>query len=234
MRGAFDGRGVRGFPVEDCVGCRAGCGNDRRCRRRACAAAEPGAAQRAALVLPQRLHGALLVGADRRRAGAQLPEAAHVGALGRMPERGECDQSGRACAGRRSERAASAPAAAPAAPPPAPTMQAAPACSAGCRNAGRCRRAQAGPGPTPGGGQGDRPGLPRRLPRALRGHSAGRLGVDCLPEAQRQDIVARLPAGARGAPTVAAAPGCCRRLRPRKSLRLRSRRRRRWSRRRCW
>jgi len=147
MKGAFDGCGR--FPVESCVGRRAGGGNDRRRRRCACAAAEPGATQCAALVLPERLHGALLVGADRRRAGAQLPEAAHASAFGRMPERGERDQSG----------------------------------STGCR------RAQAEPGATPGGGQGDRPGLPRRLPRALRGHCAGRLGIDRVPQAQRQDIV---------------------------------------------
>ena len=102
--GAFDGCGVQRFPIESCVGRRAGGGNDRRRRRCACAAAEPGAAQRAALVLPERLHGTLLVGADRRRAGAQLFETAHAGAFGRMPERGERDQPGSTCASRRSAR----------------------------------------------------------------------------------------------------------------------------------
>jgi hypothetical protein len=199
--GAFDGRGVRGFSIEDGVGCGAGCSNARRCRRRAGAAAEPGAAQRAAFVLPQRLHGALLVSADRRRAGAQLPEAAHAGALGRMPERGECDQSGGA--GSHSCRGSCCCARGTAA---CATGHAGGARrSAGCRTCGRCRGAQAGP--APGGSQGDWPGLPRRLSRALRRHSAGRLGIDRLPQAQRQDIVARLPAGAGERPDRRGRPG---------------------------
>jgi len=191
MKGAFDGCGVQRFPVESCVGRRAGGGNDRRRRRCACAAAEPGATQCAALVLPERLHGALLVGADRRRAGAQLPEAAHASAFGRMPERGERDQSGStgcrrcACSGTSARGRSSGPAACD---------------TSGARRTAGCRRAQAEPGATPGGGQGDRPGLPRRLPRALRGHCAGRLGIDRVPQAQRQDIVARMPAGARERP----------------------------------
>ena len=129
--GARDGCGVQRCSIEPCVGRRAGCGSDRR--RRRCIGPEPGTAQCAALVLPQRLHGALLVGADRRRSGAQLFETAHVGALGRMPERRERDQSGRAdchrrskCAGKRTcrssaprRRRSSKPR--PPAPPPAAT-----------------------------------------------------------------------------------------------------------------
>src|SRR4029079_14376534 len=95
------------FPVKSGVAPHAGGGNDRCCRRRVCAAAEPVAAQCAALVLPQRLHGALRVGADPRRARAELPEATHVDALVRLPKRGGSDQPGNACASRRPRACAS-------------------------------------------------------------------------------------------------------------------------------
>src|SRR5262249_62279134 len=68
--------------------------SDQCWKRGACPEAQPGSDQCNATIMPQRLHGALLNGPDRWRAGPELFEAESVESLAGVPERRERNRAG--------------------------------------------------------------------------------------------------------------------------------------------
>jgi hypothetical protein len=75
-------------------------GSDRRCRRRVCAETQSDSNKCNAAIVPQRLHGSLLIRSDRWCACPELPEAEPRESFTRVPNRRESNWLGFACGSR--------------------------------------------------------------------------------------------------------------------------------------
>jgi hypothetical protein len=160
---------------------------DRRGKRRVCAKTQSGPDKRNAAIVPRRLHGSLLERSDRWRAGTELSEAEPRKSLAGLPNRGESNCPGSA-AGSGGERSRESSGSRCACAEYVRANHACTECGRGTANhfsAARRRRRQT----KPGAAQKRSAGLRGGLQSSLRGHSAGRLRIDRLPEAQYHDLV---------------------------------------------
>jgi hypothetical protein len=169
-----------------------GRGSDRCWKRGACPEAQPGSAQCNATIMPQRLHGSLLNCPDQWRAGLELSEAEPLPSLASVPKRRESNRAGYARSSRVEHPYDSS----------GPSCACA-ECACGASGGGTAIRhcaakfrwhKQAQPSAT----QKCPPSLRRRVQNALRRYSAGWRGVDRLSEAQPNDFVGSVSAGAGG------------------------------------
>jgi len=168
-------------------------GSDSSWKRRVCSETQSSSDKCNAAIVPQRLHGSLLKRSDRRRARPELSEAKPRKSFARMPNRRQSDRPGIATGSRVdcfSESSGSSCAC-------AKYVHAEYVRARGAANRGSaaecCWRRQAQPGAT----QKRSAVLWRGLQGSLRRDSTGRLGLDCLSEAQHHDLVGNVQAGTR-------------------------------------
>jgi hypothetical protein len=170
-------------------------------KRRVCPETQSGSDKCNAAIVPQRLHGSLLKRSDRRRARSELSEAEPRKSFARVPNRRQSDFPGIATGNsvyRFSESSGSSYACAKyvhAKYVRTKYVRTERARGRGAANrdsaAECCWSGQAQPGAT----QKRSAVLWRRLQDPLLRDSTGRLGLDCLSEAQHHDLVGNVQAG---------------------------------------